>query len=67
MVLKHILPYLYKFLGSGLKNVFYLHSYMGVEERDEGCGVCGDMPTMAVKAEPCGHFCCYYCAKGQEG
>jgi hypothetical protein len=22
---------------------------------------------MALKAEPCGHFCCYYCAKGQQG
>lgn len=64
MVLKNILPYLYKFLGTGLKNVFYLHSYMGVEEKDEeGCLECGDVPTMAVKALPCEHLCCFYCSK----
>jgi hypothetical protein len=34
MVLKNILPHLYNFVGTGLKNVFYLHSYMGVEEKD---------------------------------
>lgn len=68
MVLKNILPYLYKFLGTGLKNVFYLHSYMGVEEKEdeEGCVVCGDVPTMVVKAQPCGHLCCFYCSKSEQ-
>jgi len=55
MVLKNILPYLYKFLGTGLKNIFYLHSYMGVEDKEDSsnCAVCGETPTMTVKAQPC--------------
>ncbi len=28
---------------------------------------CGDVPTMALKAEPCGHLCCFYCSKTAEG
>jgi hypothetical protein len=71
MVLKNVLPYVHRFLGDSLKNIFYLHSYLGTAEEYEGtegnCVVCGDVPTMAVQANECEHIYCFYCYKTLQG
>lgn len=39
--LSAVLPFLKKTLASSIKNIFYLHSYMGVASDTLSCMVCG--------------------------
>lgn len=55
----------YRYFSKALKNVFYLTSYLEVDESEPNCVYCGELTSMTLVAKPCKHLGCYYCVMNQ--
>jgi hypothetical protein len=56
-------------IGPALKNIFYLSSYLDIDEKDDlnKCVFCGSLNiVMPMQIKSCSHKGCYYCVKSME-